>query len=272
MLYIVGLPIGNIEDISLRAIDILKKVDLILCEDTRQFKKYQVKFDIKTPLRSYEDFTEREQSEIIGDLIRKKGISVALVSDAGTPMISDPGYHLLKECYEHHISVSPVPGPSAVTAAVSVCPFNDGVFQFSGFYEKKKHRDLILNSDRDLVFFESPKRIRSTLRELQNILDDRKVFVAKEMTKEYEKFYLFQNGLDINSHLSFDDIVELGEFVFIVEKPTEAIYHLDYKALWKEFGHLHVKDIAKITSYLTGLSSKVIYENLIKTKEEEEKK
>lgn len=269
MLYIVALPIGNVDDISLRAIEVLKTVDLILCEDTRQFKKYQVRFDIKTNIRSYEDFKEREQSEYVGNLMKKKGMKVALVSDAGTPMISDPGYHLLKECYLHNIAVTSIPGPSAVTAAVSTCVFNDGVFQFSGFYEQKKHKELILSADRDLVFFESPKRIKQTLVDLTAILADRRIFVAKEMTKEYEKFYLFAEGYDINNNLTISDIVELGEFVFIIEKPTKCNVFVNYEELWKEFQHLHIKDISKITSHFTGLSSKVIYENLVKIKERE---
>lgn len=258
MLYIISLPIGNREDISERAIQTLQMVDFILCEDTRNFQKYAKRFNINmSKLIAYEDFQERDKTPGIIKLIKDKQKKIGLVSDAGTPGISDPGYHIRNECYKENIPVIPIPGPSAPIITISICPFNDGKFSFYGFYEDK-HLSLILESTLDLVFFDSPKRIRKNLEYiLEHLSSDRKIFIAREMTKDHESFYLISHITDL------DKIIYKGEFVFIVSKKITNDIYIDYKKIKKDFPNIGTKDLAKIISYFTKVSGKDIYNNLI---------
>ena len=190
-LYIVSTPIGNLLDISQRAIETLRKSDFILCEDTRVSKILLKKFDIKSNLISYHKFNEKKNLNKIIKLL-KSGSLISLISDAGTPSISDPGCALINECLKNGINVSPVPGPSAVSSAVSGSGFSDK-FYFYGFLPEK---NKLLNSDLQtlsklncsIVFFISSKKFNKNIPILKKYFNGRKILICKEMTKFYEEF------------------------------------------------------------------------------------
>ena len=190
-LYIVSTPIGNREDITLRALRILKEVDLIAAEDTRHTGLLLRHFGIQTPLTSYFEGNELRKKEFILSKLRQ-GERVALVSDAGTPGISDPGFRLIQAATENRISVVPVPGPSAVIAALSVSGLPTDAFLFRGFlpHKSKKRKDWLkqLEDVREtLIFYESPHRLSETLNDIFEILGDREMVLTRELTKIYEE-------------------------------------------------------------------------------------
>ena len=190
-LYIVSTPIGNLEDITLRALRIFKEVDLIAAEDTRRTYLLLKHFGIQTPLTSYFEGNELKKKELILSRLRL-GDCIALVSDAGTPGISDPGYRLIQLVIENQIPVVPIPGPSAVIAALSVAGLPTDAFLFKGFlpHKSKKRRDLLkgLEEVREtLIFYESPHRLTETLKDIIEILGDREMVLTRELTKIYEE-------------------------------------------------------------------------------------
>ena len=190
-LYIVSTPIGNLEDISLRALRILKEVDLIAAEDTRHTGLLLKHFGIQTPLTSYFQGNELKKKEFILYKLRQ-GHRVALVSDAGTPGISDPGFRLIQTVIADQIPIVPIPGPSAVIAALSVSGLPTDAFLFRGFlpHKSKKRRDWLneLKEVREtLIFYESPHRILETLKDILEILGDREMVITRELTKVYEE-------------------------------------------------------------------------------------
>jgi len=191
ILYMVATPIGNLEDITVRALRVLKEVDLIAAEDTRHSRILLSAYGIRTPLVSLHEHNERERSALIVSKI-ESGISVAYVSDAGTPCVSDPGYHLAAAALENGIRVVPVPGPSAVIAALSVCGFPADQFLFYGFLPPKSNRrrrflESIKDEEQTLIFYESPARIADAMQEIHEVLGDRQVVVARELTKMFEE-------------------------------------------------------------------------------------
>ena len=190
-LYIVSTPIGNREDITLRALRILKEVDLIAAEDTRHTSLLLRHFGIQTPLTSYFEGNELKKKEFILSKLRQ-GNRIALVSDAGTPGISDPGFRLIQTAIENKIPVVPIPGPSAVITALSVSGLPTDAFLFKGFFphKSKKKRDLLrqLEEVREtLIFYESPHRLSETLNDIFDILGDREMVLTRELTKIYEE-------------------------------------------------------------------------------------
>ena len=191
-LYIVATPIGNLEDITIRAVRILGEVDLIACEDTRQTRKLLDRYNIAKPLVSYHEHNERSRSAgLLRDLAAGKNI--ALVSDAGTPLIADPGYRLVEQAREQGIVVSPIPGPSALLAALSASGLPTDSFSFHGFLPSKRgQRRAVLEhfrpSPATLVFYETPHRILETLEDIEEILGPRPVVLARELTKIHEEF------------------------------------------------------------------------------------
>jgi 16S rRNA (cytidine1402-2'-O)-methyltransferase len=214
-LYIVATPIGNLSDITQRALDTLRTVDLIACEDTRQTRKLLNHYDIQKRLVSYHDFNEEKQSAELGGQIQT-GLNVALVSDAGTPAISDPGYRLVRYCRDHGIPVVSIPGPSAIVTALAASGIPGNEFHFVGFLPSKKtaRRDQLQGLRQlkcPLIFYEAPHRILETLEDLQEILGDRLACVGRELTKVHEE-YLFGKLSDIRLRTK-----ELGEFVLVVE-------------------------------------------------------
>ena len=190
-LYIVSTPIGNLEDITLRALRILKEVDLIAAEDTRHTILLLRHFGIQTPLTSYFEGNELKKKEFIVSKLNQ-GDRVALVSDAGTPGISDPGFRLIQTAIENQIPIIPIPGPSAAIAALSVSGLPTDAFFFKGFlpHKSKKRQDLLkqLGYAREtLIFYESPHRLSEALNDLLNILGDREMVLTRELTKIYEE-------------------------------------------------------------------------------------
>lgn len=221
--YIVATPIGNLEDITLRALRILKEVDLILCEDTRVTKKLLDKHEIKTPTLSYHSFSGKIKIEKIINLL-EEGKNLALVSDAGTPTISDPGFMLvaeLREKFGDKINISPIPGVSAVVTALSVSGVSADSFLFLGFLPHKKGKQTlikeILCSSRTVVFYESPHRILKTLEMLE--IEDRerikKIVVLRELTKLFEQF-VSGNITEVVEYFEKNLDKVRGEFVVVV--------------------------------------------------------
>jgi 16S rRNA (cytidine1402-2'-O)-methyltransferase len=191
ILYVVSTPIGNLEDITLRALRILKEVDLVAAEDTRRTGLLLKHFGIEKPLTSYFEGNELKKRELILSRLRE-GEDVALVSDAGTPGISDPGFRLIRLAIEHEISIVPVPGPSAVIAALSVAGLPTDAFLFKGFlpHKSKKRRDLLKQMEdlrETLIFYESPHRLSESLKDIFEILGDREISLTRELTKVYEE-------------------------------------------------------------------------------------
>ncbi len=201
-LYLVSTPIGNMEDITLRALNILKKSDIILCEDTRRSGKLLSYFKINNKLMPYHKFNEKKISNRIVESIKKDKI-ISLISDAGTPSISDPGTILVKKCIQENLFVFPVPGPSAVTSAVSVSGFSDK-YLFYGFLTKKeKELEKILNGlssiDYSLVFFIPNSKINFYINQFKKYFLDREIVIAKEMTKIHEEF--IRNKVELMKNL-----------------------------------------------------------------------
>lgn len=222
-LYIVATPIGNLEDITFRAISILKKVDLIACEDTRHTKKLLNYYKIKTPTTSYHEYNEVEKSKkLLSDL--KKGKNIAIVSDAGTPSISDPGYRAVKLAAENNVEVLSIPGSSAIVTALTSSGLPTDSFSFFGFLPKTKKNNLeflekIKDYEQTLIFFESPKRVVKSLNYMLNIFGNRNAALCRELTKIYEEI----------TRGKIEELIEVlerrkdvkGEFVLIVEGKKE---------------------------------------------------
>ena len=217
-IYIVPTPIGNLDDITLRAINVLKDVDLILCEDTRRSKKLLVHYEIETPLRSHHKFNEHQEVDIIIEKI-KSGTKVALISDAGTPGISDPGYLIVRTCIQNNIEIDCLPGPTAFVPALINSGIPSDKFIFEGFLPVKKGRktrlEILSKEERTMVFYESPHKILKTLNDfLIHFGSNRKISISRELTKIYEE------TIRGTIHSVLESLTEKsikGEIVVIVE-------------------------------------------------------
>jgi 16S rRNA (cytidine1402-2'-O)-methyltransferase len=217
-IYIVPTPIGNLDDITLRAINVLKDVDLILCEDTRRSKKLLIHYEIETPLRSHHKFNEHQEVDIIIEKI-KSGTKVALISDAGTPGISDPGYLIVRTCIQNNIEIDCLPGPTAFVPALINSGIPSDKFIFEGFLPVKKGRktrlEILSKEERTMVFYESPHKILKTLNDfLIHFGSNRKVSISRELTKIYEE------TIRGTIHSVLESLTEKsikGEIVVIVE-------------------------------------------------------
>ena len=191
-LYLVATPIGNLEDITLRALRILKEVDQIACEDTRHTQKLLSHYNIRKPLVSYHEHNELTRApELV--VAMEQGAQIALVSDAGVPLVSDPGYRLVTLCLRHRIPVVPIPGPSALLAALSASGLPNEEFLFAGFLparsgERRRALERLRIEDRTIIFYEAPHRIEETLIDAHEILGDRPACIAREVTKLHEEF------------------------------------------------------------------------------------
>ena len=215
-LYLVATPIGNLDDITLRAIKTLNEADIIAAEDTRHTLKLLNHLNIKKPLISYYKETEKIKSEILINKL-KEGKNIALVSDAGTPAISDPGEEIVKQCIENSIKIIPIPGSCAFVNALICSGFDTKEFTFIGFLpsknkEKREKLEELKNESRTLIFYEAPHRIEETLGNLLNILGDRYIVLAREITKIHEEFIRGR----ISEIINFDKKFK-GEFVILVE-------------------------------------------------------
>jgi 16S rRNA (cytidine1402-2'-O)-methyltransferase len=227
VLYIVSTPIGNMEDITLRALRILREVDLIAAEDTRRTGLLLKHFEIQTPLTSYFEGNELKKREYILSKL-KEDKNIALVSDAGTPGISDPGFRLIQLAIENQISIVPIPGPSAVITALSVSGLPTDAFLFQGFlpHKSKKRRDLLkeLEEVREtLIFYESPHRFSETLKDILEILGDREIVLTRELTKVYEEI---MRGKVSQIQNMIGERKLKGEITLVVEGKTRKKGHV----------------------------------------------
>ncbi len=221
-LYVVATPIGNLEDITFRAIDTLKKVTFVLAEDTRESYKLFNRYDIKTQLISYRD---QNHEKMLGKILEKldMGLDLALISDCGTPLISDPGFKLIRELRERKYDVVSIPGPSALTSALSISGLVTDKFTFLGFLPKsdirrKKLLQEYVNIEGSLIFYESPKRLIKLLDMLKNVFGEKKVGIAKDISKMREMFF-YGNISEVSKEIETDDFKENphGEYVVILE-------------------------------------------------------
>ncbi|MFZ2970849.1 MAG: 16S rRNA (cytidine(1402)-2'-O)-methyltransferase [Minisyncoccia bacterium] len=218
-LYIIATPIGNLEDITLRALRVLKEVDVILCEDTRQTKKLIERYDIKKPLISYHHHSKIGKLDLIAGMLSENK-DLALVSDAGTPGISDPGNLLIKHLIDEKIDVNiiPVPGPSGVIAALSISGFPTDRFIFLGFVPHKKGRQTFFENlakeNKTVIFYESPHRILKTLDSLIKYVPEKKIVICRELTKIYETIYRGKPQ-EVMKKITPDQVK--GEFIVIVD-------------------------------------------------------
>ena len=230
-LYVVATPIGNIDDISKRAIEVLKNSDLILCEDTRNSNNLLNMLEIKKRLVSYHKFNEEERSKEIIEML-KNDKTISLITDAGTPCISDPGSILVKKCIEENINVYSSPGPSAVITALSLSGLTISNFAFYGFLERKEnsqkeHLKEINDNDIEIVvFYESPKRIIDTLNNIKEVMNNPYIIVLNDLTKKFERKYYGNTDIVIKKLLDNKNY-ELGEYVIIVHKNKKEIEKQD---------------------------------------------
>ncbi|MDX2434350.1 MAG: 16S rRNA (cytidine(1402)-2'-O)-methyltransferase [Desulfobacterales bacterium] len=269
-LYVVATPIGNLEDITLRALRTLKEVDLIAAEDTRHTRKLLTHFGISTPLLSYYKEKEQERTAVIINKLQE-GQNVALVSDAGTPGISDPGSILVQNAVAENIRVEPIPGPSSLTAALSVAGIHDNTFVFIGFApsRKKQRQDLLLSLSQEkkhMVFFEAPHRLQSFLQDCFTILGDRKLLWCRELTKMHEELTRDNIGSILSS---LEDKKTKGESVLIISGAEDEpeISETKIKELlmaYEKSGKLSLKDAVQMITKEHNLSRSVVYRLALK--------
>jgi len=271
-LYVVSTPIGNLGDITLRALKILSKSDYILCEDTRFSKKLLSKFKINSNLISNHKFNEKKNLQKIIEILKTEKI-VSLISDAGTPAISDPGRILINECVKKEINVYPCPGPSAVSAAISISGFYDQYY-FYGFFPEKKgeiHKDLKILSELycSIVFFVSAKKINRVIEPIKEYFSDRKIVVCKEISKFYEEYY--RNNV---SELKFFEKTLKGEITLVISEKkhqkniSNNLTESDKKNIEKLIKKLTIKEITNLISEGKKISKKEIYNYCLKLKNE----
>ena len=271
-LYLVSTPIGNLGDITFRAVEILKKSDYILCEDTRVSKNLFNKYDINSKLISNHKFNETKNLKNIINLL-KDGSVISLVSDAGTPGISDPGAILIRECLKNNIDIVPIPGPSAITTALSISGFSEKFFFYGFFPDKKKDflQDLQILSDLNssIVFFISSKKINKIIPDLKEKFVGRKILICREMTKFYEEFV----RLEMDKLELFDKDLK-GELTVIIsekgnnKKNPQILSESDKVNIKKMMKKLSIKEVVSFVSENRKVSKKLIYNFCLKIKNE----
>jgi 16S rRNA (cytidine1402-2'-O)-methyltransferase len=272
VLYIVATPIGNLEDITFRAVRILREADLIAAEDTRHSRKLLSHFGISRPITSYFDHNKAFKGTYILEKLRQ-GLSVALITDAGTPCISDPGYQLVRDAAAEGIPVVPVPGPSAAIAALSAAGLPTDRFAFEGFLPNRqgKRRERLLSLKREervLVFYEAPGRLPAALADLLEVMGDREVVIARELTKIYEEFIRGRAG-DVMDNLKGRQIK--GEVVLLVAPgpPAAAREELPVIDLLRGYlgaADISLKDAVRRVALETGRSRGEVYGEALRLK------
>jgi len=266
-LFIVATPIGNLDDITFRAIETLKSVDLVLAEDTRHSQKILSHFNIKTPISAFHDYNEREKCKTIVNKL-KQGDSIALISDAGTPLISDPGYVLVSVAKKNSI----IPGPSALIAALSVSGVPSDSFSFFGFLPSKQNARIkalrmFTSRPETIIVYESPKRILATLADMLFVFGkEREICLAKELTKTFETV-LTTNIPSLIDYISADPNHQKGEFVLLISSTAKkAQLELDQqldKLLPVLRGEMGASKAAKLAAKITGIDKKYCYQRAI---------
>jgi len=271
-LYVVSTPIGNLGDITLRAIDVLKQSEYILCEDTRVSKNLLEKYKIKSKLISNHKFNETKNLNKIIQILKSNTI-VSIISDAGTPSISDPGSILINECVKNEIDIYPIPGASAVTAAVSISGFSEKYYFYGFFPEKNKdlNKDLAILSKLNcsIVFFIPPKKINKTIDPIKNFFPGRKILICREISKFYEE-YTRTSVNDLNNYFKppkgeLTVVISEGEINKDIEKKLST---LDKNKIKKMIQTSSIKDIVNLVSKEKEISKKDIYNFCLKIKNE----
>ena len=271
-LYIVSTPIGNLGDITLRAIEVLKKSDYILCEDTRVSKNLLNRYEIRSKLISNHKFNEKKNLSKIIEILKSNYI-VSLISDAGTPSVSDPGAILINECLLNEINIFPLPGPSAVSSAVSISGFSEKFF-FYGFFPEKNSEikeDLknLSNLNSSIIFFISPRKFNKSVKIIKEYFSGRKILVCREMTKFYEEYI----RTDVDTLKSFKDNPK-GELTIVIsekdkiKKISLKLEESDKRIIERMIKKLSVKDITDLISKSSDVPKKEIYNYCLKLKNE----
>jgi 16S rRNA (cytidine1402-2'-O)-methyltransferase len=271
-LFIIATPIGNLKDITLRALEVLEQVNLIAAEDTRHSSKLLQHYNIKTPIISLHNYNEKARTEFILTKLQQKN-NIALISDAGTPLISDPGYHLVKTVRENNFNVIPIPGACAAITALCAAGLPTDKFIFEGFLPVKTKQQLehlqdLCEYPSTLIFYESPHRILATIDNMIKIFGpERHAAIAKELTKIFENIYS-NTLLAIRNWLTNNPQHQKGEFVILIagKKPenTEEITPEVFRILDLLTKNLPPKKAATLTSQITGVNKNKLYKLLIK--------
>tara|TARA_B110001450_G_scaffold144524_1_gene135185 strand:- start:34 stop:897 length:864 start_codon:yes stop_codon:yes gene_type:complete len=271
-LYIVSTPIGNLEDITLRALDILKRSNYILCEDTRISRNLLDRYEIKSKLISNHKFNEKKNLAKIIEILRSDNV-VSLISDAGTPSVSDPGAILINECLLNKIKIFPIPGASAVSAAVSISGFIEKYF-FYGFYPEKKSKlkedfGKLAKLESCIVFFISPRKFNKSVKDIKYYFSERKILICREMTKYYEEYL----RINIDELTPFTSDPK-GELTIIISQKIKdknlsiSLKESDKKNIRKLIKKLSLKDITDLISQNNDIPKKEIYNYCLKLKNE----
>lgn len=272
-LYLVATPIGNLEDITARALRILKEVDIIAAEDTRNTKKLCNYFDIQTPLVSYHEHNLEQGGEKILALLHE-GKSVALVSDAGLPCISDPGADIVVKAIEENFAVVPIPGANAALTALIASGITPQPFYFYGFLnrnkkERRKQLETISKREETIIFYEAPHRLKDTLKDIDLVLGDRKIVLARELTKKFEEFL---RGTIKEAVKWADENESRGEFCIIIEGNQNGQSDEEEDAYWSSFSvvehidylinekKINSKDAIKEVAKIRGLAKRDVYQ------------
>ena len=271
-LYLVSTPIGNLEDISFRALKILSNSNYILCEDTRVSQNLFKKYQIKSKLISYHKFNEKKNLGKVLGLLKNNQI-ISLVSDAGTPGISDPGKILVNECIKNEINIFPIPGASAITTAIALSGFSDK-FSFIGFFPEKEKLineflEILSKLNFSIVFFISPRKFNEIIPFLKKYLVDRKILICREMTKIYEEFI----RTDINLLKEFKKTPKGELTVVISEKQidkntSQYLSESDKRLIDKMISKFSIKEIINIIQSKSKISKKMVYDYCLKLKNE----
>jgi 16S rRNA (cytidine1402-2'-O)-methyltransferase len=269
-LYIVSTPIGNLEDITLRALNILKQVDLIACEDTRTTKKLLSRYQILKPLTSYHEHNEIEKAKELLSMLQE-GHSIALVTDAGTPGVSDPGYRIVKLASENGVQIFSVPGPSAAVAALSISGLPTSSFTFLGFPPKQKKQlihylERLKDYPETLVFYDSPRRVIKTLESMAEVFGERNASLGREITKMYEETLRGTLSEIVTTLKSRDNLK--GEFTLVIEGNSQDKGEFDSETIhdlllyFKKEG-VSLKDAVKQVAVDSGVSKSKIYKKAL---------
>ncbi len=271
-LYIVSTPIGNISDITLRAIDVLKKCDTIICEDSRVSSRLLKSLNIKKPLMVYNDYSDESARSKILDLISKQNKSLCLISDAGTPLVSDPGYKLVNFLLENKVQVKSIPGACSVIAALSISGIQSDRFLFAGFIphlklQKENFFKELVNINSTLIFFESPQRILSTLKNMLSIFGNRKAAITREITKIYEE--VKKDNLE-NLIKYYQKHKVKGEIVILLSKPDPKDKEINFTKIDEELTlalkSMTPKDAVALIADSYDLNKKIIYQRMLNIK------
>lgn len=279
-LYLCATPIGNLEDITLRVLRTLKEVDLIAAEDTRYSRKLLNHYDIKVPLTSYHEHNKVDKARYLIEQLRE-GKSIALITDAGTPAISDPGEELVKQAYEAGIEVTSLPGPCALITGLTLSGLSTGRFSFEAFLPaSKKERARILkeleNDTRTLILYEAPHRLQKTLEELYEVLGNRAITIVRELTKIHET--VWRTSLE-EARQVYESSEPKGEYVLVIEGKSLRELEDEIQSLWEDKSiseHMSIytdkgldkKEAMKLVAKDRGISKREVYQALLDAKTE----